>query len=83
MGFLIKVIVIFIVFNFIFRLIGKVFLPMFITNRVNKMTGNQSQQDFRRESKRNEGQVTIKKTQEHKKMTPDDMGEYVNFEEVK
>ena len=83
MGFLFKIIVIFIVFNFLFRLIGKVLLPLFITNRVNKMTRNKSQQDFRKETKKNEGRVTIKKTQEHKKMTPDDMGEYVNFEEVK
>ncbi len=72
------------VFYYIFRFIGKVLVPLFVANRVNKMAGDfQKQQNhYSYQEKRQEGKVTITNAPKHKKMASNDVGEYVNYEEV-
>ncbi len=80
----IKFILFFVVFYYIFKFIGKVLFPMFISNQINKMNNHQQgQSDFINQQKKQEGKVTIRKESKSQKNTPDDLGEYVDFEEVK
>lgn len=81
---LLKTIFFLITFYYIFKFIGRILLPLFISRRVNKMTNNQKRQsEFRNQKRRDEGKVTIQKGNKAKKITSSDLGEYVNYEEVK
>ncbi len=73
-----------VVFYYIFRFIGKILVPLFVANRVNKMTGNfgKQQNNYSYQSKKQEGKVTITNAPKHQKMASEDMGEYVKYEEI-
>ncbi|WP_363321639.1 DUF4834 family protein [Plebeiibacterium sediminum] len=73
-----------IIIYYLFRFIGRLVLPTLLSKYVNKMTNPNFQKQQYSEGVRNdEGKVTIKQTAPHKKMTSSDLGEYVDYEEVK
>ncbi|MCW3807779.1 DUF4834 family protein [Plebeiibacterium marinum] len=72
------------IFYYLVKFIGRILLPMFIANRVNKMNNpHVKQKQYAEKMKQQEGKVTIQNGKSNKKMTTDDMGEYVDYEEVK
>ncbi len=59
-------------------------MPYLVSKFVNKMTNpNFSQQQYSERKRDNEGKVTIQKTVNHQKMASTDVGEYVDYEDVK
>lgn len=81
---LLRTIFFLIIFYYVFRFIVKVLFPLFITNRVRKMQNQHfgpSNNNYQHREK--EGKVTIQKNTKSEKKTPDDLGEYVDYEEVK
>ncbi|TLX73079.1 DUF4834 family protein [Labilibacter sediminis] len=81
---LIKTIFFLVIFYYLFKFIGRVFLPIFINNRVKKMHEQQfgqTQQNYRQQQE--EGKVTIQKKVKTNKAATSDIGEYTDFEEVK
>ncbi len=59
-------------------------MPYLVSKFVNKMTNpNFNQQQYSGRQNGEDGKVTIKKTVEHQKMASSDVGEYVDYEEVK
>jgi len=87
MGTLVRIILIFIIIYYAFRLIGRYLFPYLLKNQVEKMQKKQkqTQQDFVNKQRSEEGKVTINhKTGEkgkNKDNPPD--GEYVDYEEIK
>ncbi len=82
MGLLRTILIIAIVY-YIIRFLGRVVLPWFLGKQMSKMTGQNYQRRANFNHKEKEGKVTIQKKQATQKMTSSDMGEYVDFEEVK
>ncbi len=73
-----------IIFYYIFKFIARVVLPLFIANRVNHMRNQGNNlNDYANQKKKEEGKVTIQKGKPSQKITTEDMGEYVSYEEVK
>ncbi len=81
---LLRTVLLLVVIYYLFRFIGKLVLPILLSKYVSKMTNpNFKQQQYSETVKNDEGKVTIQKTATHNKMTSSDMGEYVDYEEVK
>jgi hypothetical protein len=81
---LLKTIFIVVIIYYLIRFVGRVILPLFIAGKLKEMQdrhfGQKNQSNTKR---RKEGEVTIQKQSANKKMTSANMGEYVDFEEVK
>ncbi len=81
---LFRTVLILIIIYYLFRFIGRLVLPVLLSKYVNKMTNpNFQKQQYSGGVKDDEGKVTIKQTAPHKKMTSSDVGEYVDYEDVK
>jgi len=84
---LLKIILFFIIFYYLFKLIVKVILPLFIINRVQKMSSNKEKayKEYVNKQKQNEGKVFVTHNPSDKRSAPkgDLDGEYVDYEEVK
>jgi hypothetical protein len=81
---LLKTILFLVVIYYLVRFIGRVILPLFIAGRLKNMQNQHFGQYNHSNSKRSkEGEVTIQKQSANKKITSSDMGEYVDFEEIK
>ncbi len=82
-GFIRTLLILFLIY-YLFRFIGRLVMPYLVSKFVNKMTNpNFNQQQYSARQNGEDGKVTIKKTVEHQKMASSDVGEYVDFEEVK
>ncbi len=81
---LIRTIFFLIIFYYLFKFIGKLVAPYLLAKGMEKMKNQQhKQQNFRESKKREEGKITIQKKQETTKKTSSDLGDYVEYEEVK
>ncbi|MDG5799353.1 DUF4834 family protein [Marinilabiliaceae bacterium ANBcel2] len=90
-----RVLIFLILFYYLFKIIGRIFLPLFISHRINKKQREQQRvyKDYIRKKKGEEGEVVItyeepvnnrKQKQKSKSSNSDNSaGEYVDFEEVK
>lgn len=82
---LLKILVFLIIIYYLFKLIGQIFLPIFMTNRIQKMEEEKQNayRDYINRKKKEEGKVTV----EGKPNTPNNQnlekGEYIDFEEIK
>ncbi len=87
MGTLFKIILVFIIVYYIFRLLGRYLFPFLLKKQLNKMQEKQQQarNDFENKRRSEEGKVTINYTSGKNKQNKDDNqhGEYVDYEEVK
>ena len=82
-GFL-RTLLLLIIFYYIFKFIGKYVMPYLLAKGINRMANqHQRRQNFAEQKKREEGKVTITSTAKNKKKASDDLGEYVDYEEVK
>ncbi|WP_066632096.1 DUF4834 family protein [Labilibacter marinus] len=77
-----------IAFYYIFKFIGRYVMPYLVAKGLNKMTSRMAdqqrkQQNFAEQKKREEGKVTIQATSKKGKKTDADLGDYVDYEEVK
>jgi len=70
--------IIFLVFLFIRWFMRRV-APLFVASYIKKMT----QQNTRSRTKRKEGEVNVKQVSKKEKKIDKDLGEYVNYEEIK
>jgi len=83
MGFL-RTILFIVIFYYLFKLIGRVILPRILNMAVNKMNQAHRQRDeYIHQQKKQEGKVTIQKTEKKDKKVSSDLGEYIDYEEVK
>lgn len=88
MGTLARILLIFIIIYYLFRLVGRYLFPYLLKNQVEKMQKKQEQarKDFENKQRSEEGKVTIdyNNTQKNKKGKNDNQsGEYVDYEEIK
>jgi hypothetical protein len=87
MGTLARILLIFIIIYYLFRLIGRYLFPYLLKNQVEKMQKKQEQsrKDFENKQRSQEGKVTIDyNTKKDKKRGNDNPpGEYVDYEEIK
>ncbi|ASB49091.1 DUF4834 family protein [Alkalitalea saponilacus] len=90
---LFKVLLFLIIIYYVFKIVGRIFLPIFMTSRIRKMEEQKEKayREYLKQKKRNEGKVTVDQVPHQKKQQPrktrpfnnDSSGEYVDFEEVK
>jgi hypothetical protein len=84
---ILKIILFFIIFYYLFKLVVRVFLPIFVQNRIRKMASEKenAHKDYVRQQKQNEGKVYVTHNPSEKRKSPksDLDGEYVDYEEVK
>lgn len=84
---LLKIILFFIIFYYLFKLVVRVFLPIFVKNRIRKMASEKENayKDYVKQQKENEGKVFVTHNPSEKRSSPkgDLDGEYVDYEEVK
>ncbi len=84
---LIKAIFYIVTFYYIFKLIARFLLPVFVKKGFERMQRNHqgSSGSFRDEAKQREGTVTVKQSTDKKQhhIVDDNQGEYVDFEEIK
>lgn len=82
---LLKILVFLIIIYYLFKLIGQIFLPIFMTNRIQKMEEEKQNayRDYINRKKKEEGKVTVegKSNSSHRQNL--DKGEYIDFEEIK
>lgn len=81
-----KIILFLIIFYYLFKIVVRVFLPIFIRNRVQKMASakENAYKDYVNKQKQNEGKVFVTHNPSEKRSTQSDLdGEYVDYEEVK
>lgn len=80
-----KVILYLIIIYYILKLIGRIFLPIFVTNRIRKMEEDKQKayKEYINQKKRNEGKVTIDRVPEKSGKHNGNDGEYVDYEEIK
>ena len=79
---LIKFLVWFIIISYILRLLGRNLFPFLLKRYIRKKQSQFNQQFNKANHQEEDGKVTInKKAKDHKSNT-DNMGEYVDFEEV-
>lgn len=81
---LLRFIFIFVIIYYLVRLVVRMFVPYLLKKGMSKMTEKYTkQQNFSGQKQREEGSVTIQKNQETEKKVSSDLGEYVDYEEVK
>lgn len=80
-----RVILFLIIIYYVLKLIGKIFLPIFLTHRIQKMEEEKQKayRDYIARKKKEEGKITVDgKSNIHENRNLD-KGEYVDFEEIK
>lgn len=82
---ILKILVFLVIIYYLLKLVGQVFLPIFMTNRIQKMEEEKQKayRDLINRKRKEEGKVTVEgknKTKGHINPTE---GEYIDFEEVK
>lgn len=80
-----RILIFLIIIYYLLKLLGQVFLPIFMTNRIQKME-QKKQKDYRdyiNRKKKEEGKVTVEKNASTTGHTNSNEGEYVDFEEIK
>jgi hypothetical protein len=86
MGALFRIILIFVIVYYVFKLLGRYLFPYMVKNQVEKMQEKQarSHRDYANQRKAQEGKVTIDyNTKKNKQKRDNDQpGEYVDYEEV-
>ncbi|SMO61776.1 protein of unknown function [Saccharicrinis carchari] len=81
---LLKTIFFILVFYYLFRFIARVIVPFLLGRQMNKMNNHyKREQSFKTQKKREEGKVTIQKKHKSPKKVSPDVGEYIDYEEVK
>lgn len=84
---LLKTIFFLLTFYYLFKIIGRLVLPLLIKKGVERMQRQQQQSasSFRDEAKQQEGKVTIKTKQDKSGNSnlSDNQGEFVDYEDVK
>ena len=85
MGAFLKIIIFFILFYYIFKIIGRFLFPFLITNKINNIEKEKrkAHADYVARKKAEEGKVTIENLDKNKKGSNTFEGEYVDYEEVK
>lgn len=82
-----KIILFLIIFYYLFKIVVRVFLPIFISNRVQKMASEKENayKEYVKKQKQNEGKVFVTHNPSDNKSAPksDLDGDYVDYEEVK
>lgn len=82
-----KIILFLIIFYYLFKIVVRVFLPIFIRNRVQNMASHKENayKEYVHKQKQNEGKVFVTHNPSEKRSsTQSDLdGEYVDYEEVK
>lgn len=72
------------VFYYLFRFIFRLIAPYLLAKGMNKMNDHlKREQSFKAQKKREEGKVTIQNNRDSEKKISPDLGEYVDYEEVK
>ncbi len=80
----IRTVLIIVAFYYLFKFIGRVVIPYLLAKGINKMNNRFQQKQHHGQNKNaQEGRVTIQKNKKDEKMTTPDMGEYVDYEEIK
>jgi hypothetical protein len=82
---ILKILVFLVIIYYLLKLVGQVFLPIFMTNRIQKMEEEKQKayRDFINRKRKEEGKVTVDgKTKAKGHINPNE-GEYIDFEEVK
>lgn len=82
---LLKIVVFLIILYYLLKIVGQVFLPVFMTNRIRKMEEEKQKayRDYINQKKKQEGKVTVEVKNTPKGHINPNEGEYVDFEEVK
>ena len=81
---LLRTIVIILVFYYLFRFIARLVAPYLLAKGMNKMNDHlKREQSFKAQKKLEEGKVTIQNNRDSEKKISPDLGEYVDYEEVK
>ena len=85
MGVLLKILIFLFIFYYIFKIIGRIFFPFLITNKINNMEKEKrkANADYVARERAKEGKVTIENIDKSKKERNNFEGEYVDYEEVK
>ena len=71
-----KVILIFVIIFYLIKFVFRYFIQKFLNNH------NTNTKDFYNSKEKKEGEVTVEKTEQKKKIHSKDEGEYVDFEDV-
>ncbi len=81
---LIRTLLVFFVVYYVFKFATKYLLPLFVSNRINKIKRDQeqAQSNWVKQKKAEEGKVTINQPSKGGKKSSNE-GDYVDFEEVK
>jgi len=81
---ILKTIAFLIVFYYLFKFVGRIFGPFLLAMGMDKIKKQQQkQQNFRQSKKQEEGKITLHTNQKNEKKVSSDLGDYVDFEEVK
>lgn len=80
---LFKTLIIIAVIYFLLRFVTRVLLPIFVGNYINQKVSQAQGNNNKQETKRREGEVTIKNASSGGKKFQGNDGEYVDFEEIK
>jgi len=85
MGVLLKILIFLFIFYYIFKIIGRIFFPFLITNKINNMEKEKrrANADYAAKKKAEEGKITIENIDKSKRGNNNFEGEYVDYEEVK
>lgn len=89
MGTLLKIIIFAVIIHYLFKLVFRFVLPLFISNRVknSQKKKEKAHRDFMERQKAEEGKVTIEyngsNSKKKKQKNMDEKGEYVDYEEIK
>ncbi len=82
---LIKFILSFLIFYYAFKFLSRIFAPIIIKGLAKKMTDrfqNYHNQQYEQQDSSKEGEVTIDARDNNRPRKKDDMGDYVDFEEI-
>lgn len=79
-----RILIFLIIFFYLLKLIGQIFLPLFITRRMQKMEKDKDKayHDFIYKKKKEEGKVTIDRKIKNRDNLDKKTGEYVDYEEI-
>lgn len=81
---LLRTILIIIIFYYLFRFVVRLIAPYLLAKGMNKMNDHlKREQNFKTQKRREEGKVTIQNNRDSEKKISPNLGEYVDYEEVK
>ncbi len=81
---ILRTIFIILVFYYLVKFLMRIIAPYLLAKGMNKMNDHlKREQSFKTEKKREEGKVTIQNNRDAEKKISPNLGEYVDYEEVK